>query len=55
MNMNGTALFEGIALILGVDRILDMTRTMPKMTGDLLTSLWVPKSEGQLPAGPPGY
>ncbi len=46
---------EGIALILGVDRILDMTRTMPNVTGDLLTSLWVAKSEGQLPAGPPGY
>ena len=43
---------EGIALILGVDRILDMTRTMPNVTGDLLTSLWVAKSEGQLPPVP---
>lgn len=45
---------EGIALILGVDRILDMTRTMPNVTGDLLTSLWVARSEGQLPAARAG-
>jgi len=37
---------EGIALILGVDRILDMSRTVPNVTGDLLASLWVTKSEG---------
>lgn len=37
---------EGIALILGVDRILDMCRTVPNVTGDLLTSLWVTRSEG---------
>ncbi|HEX9894803.1 MAG TPA: dicarboxylate/amino acid:cation symporter [Gemmatimonadales bacterium] len=37
---------EGIALILGVDRILDMCRTVPNVTGDLLTSLWITKSEG---------
>jgi DAACS family dicarboxylate/amino acid:cation (Na+ or H+) symporter len=36
----------GIALILGVDRILDMSRTVPNVTGDLLTSLIVTKSEG---------
>jgi DAACS family dicarboxylate/amino acid:cation (Na+ or H+) symporter len=36
----------GIALILGVDRILDMSRTVPNVTGDLLTSLLVTKSEG---------
>jgi DAACS family dicarboxylate/amino acid:cation (Na+ or H+) symporter len=36
---------EGIALILGVDRILDMARTVPNVTGDLLTSLMVAKSE----------
>ncbi len=41
---------EGIALILGVDRILDMCRTVPNVTGDLLTSLWVTKSEGLRPA-----
>lgn len=37
---------EGIALILGIDRILDMSRTVPNVTGDLLTSLIVTKSEG---------
>ncbi len=37
---------EGIALILGVDRILDMCRTVPNVTGDVLASLWVTKSEG---------
>ncbi len=36
---------EGIALILGVDRILDMARTVPNVTGDLLTSLLVARSE----------
>jgi DAACS family dicarboxylate/amino acid:cation (Na+ or H+) symporter len=36
---------EGIALILGVDRILDMARTVPNVTGDLLTSLIVARSE----------
>jgi DAACS family dicarboxylate/amino acid:cation (Na+ or H+) symporter len=36
----------GIALILGVDRILDMSRTVPNVTGDLLTSILVTKSEG---------
>ncbi len=36
---------EGIALVLGVDRILDMSRTVPNVTGDLLTSLVVTRSE----------
>jgi len=36
----------GIALILGVDRLLDMSRTVPNVTGDLLTSILVTKSEG---------
>lgn len=36
---------EGIALILGVDRIVDMARTVPNVTGDLLTSVLVTKSE----------
>jgi len=43
----------GIALILGVDRILDMSRTVPNVTGDLLTSLIVARSEGaKLRIGP---
>ena len=37
---------EGIALILGVDRILDMSRTVPNVTGDVLTSLYITKREG---------
>jgi len=36
---------EGIALILGVDRILDMARTVPNVTADLLTSLMITRSE----------
>jgi DAACS family dicarboxylate/amino acid:cation (Na+ or H+) symporter len=36
---------EGIALILGVDRILDMARTVPNVTGDLLASIIVARSE----------
>jgi DAACS family dicarboxylate/amino acid:cation (Na+ or H+) symporter len=36
---------EGIAIIIGVDRILDMSRTVPNVTGDVLTSLIVTKSE----------
>lgn len=36
---------EGIALVLGVDRLLDMSRTVPNVTGDLLTSLVVARSE----------
>jgi Na+/H+-dicarboxylate symporter len=44
---------EGIALILGVDRLLDMSRTIPNVSGDLLTSLVITKSEG-LAFNPPG-
>ncbi len=39
---------EGIAIILGVDRILDMTRTMVNIVGDLMTTTVVAKSEGAL-------
>ena len=41
---------EGIALILGVDRILDMCRTVPNVTGDLFTSLVITRSEKLAPA-----
>jgi len=44
---------EGIALILGVDRILDMSRTVPNVTGDLLASLVVARSEGGTLVKPP--
>jgi dicarboxylate/amino acid:cation (Na+ or H+) symporter, DAACS family len=37
---------EGIAIILGVDRILDMSRTTVNVIGDLCATTWVAKSEG---------
>jgi Na+/H+-dicarboxylate symporter len=39
---------EGIALILGVDRLLDMTRTVVNITGDSMVTTIVAKSEGEL-------
>ena len=43
----------GIALILGIDRILDMCRTVTNVTGDLTVATVVATAEGQLeePAG----
>ena len=37
---------EGIAIILGVDRILDMTRTTVNVCGDLTATAFVARSEG---------
>ena len=39
---------EGIGLILGVDRILDMVRTAVNVSGDAAVSVIVAKSEGKL-------
>lgn len=39
---------EGIGLILGVDRLLDMLRTAVNVTGDAVVSTIVAKSEGML-------
>jgi len=39
---------EGIGLILGVDRILDMVRTAVNVSGDAVVSTIVAKSEGKL-------
>ncbi len=39
---------EGIALIIGVDRLLDMTRTAVNITGDSMVTCVVAKSEGAL-------
>jgi Na+/H+-dicarboxylate symporter len=39
---------EGIALIIGVDRLLDMTRTVVNITGDCTVACIVAKSEGEL-------
>ncbi len=36
---------EGIALILGVDRVLDMGRTVLNVTGDLLCALYLARAE----------
>jgi DAACS family dicarboxylate/amino acid:cation (Na+ or H+) symporter len=37
---------EGIAVILGVDRLLDMCRTVLNVTGDLVTATVVARLEG---------
>lgn len=37
---------EGIAIVLGVDRILDMSRTTVNVCGDLSATAWVARSEG---------
>lgn len=39
---------EGIAFIMGVDRLLDMARTAVNVTGDTVVTLLVAKSEGEL-------
>ena len=39
---------EGIALILGVDRVLDMMRTAVNISGDTIGSIIIAKSEGEL-------
>ncbi|KPK83214.1 MAG: hypothetical protein AMS25_00285, partial [Gemmatimonas sp. SM23_52] len=39
---------EGIALVVGVERILDMTRTAVNVTGDTVCAVWVAKTEGEL-------
>ncbi len=39
---------EGIGIILGVDRILDMIRTTINITGDATVTLLVDRSEGTL-------
>ena len=38
---------EGIGLIIGVDRLLDMTRTAVNVTGDMVVSTIVARSEGK--------
>jgi DAACS family dicarboxylate/amino acid:cation (Na+ or H+) symporter len=44
---------EGIAIILGVDRILDMCRTTLNVTGDLVVAAYVSAAEGH-PIATPG-
>jgi DAACS family dicarboxylate/amino acid:cation (Na+ or H+) symporter len=38
---------EGIGLILGVDRFLDMCRTTLNVTGDLAAAVFVARGEGE--------
>jgi len=42
---------EGIGLIMGVDRLLDMMRTAVNVTGDATITSIVAKSEGSLDEG----
>jgi Na+/H+-dicarboxylate symporter len=42
---------EGIAIILGVDRLMDMIRTAVNITGDAVVSTIVAKSEGKIDEG----
>jgi len=39
---------EGVALIAGIDRILDMARTTVNISGDIAASVIIAKSEGEL-------
>ena len=39
---------EGIAIVAGIDRILDMARTTVNVTGDLMVTLLIAKSEDEL-------
>jgi DAACS family dicarboxylate/amino acid:cation (Na+ or H+) symporter len=36
----------GIAIVLGIDRILDMCRTVPNVTGDITCACYIARSEG---------
>ena len=42
---------EGIALIIGVDRILDMCRTVVNITGDAVVTMIVAKGENEINTG----
>ncbi|MDG3087736.1 dicarboxylate/amino acid:cation symporter [Vibrio hannami] len=39
---------EGLAIVAGIDRILDMARTTVNVCGDMMVSLLIAKSEGEL-------
>ncbi len=39
---------EGVALVAGIDRILDMARTTVNVTGDAMVAVLIGKSEGEL-------
>jgi DAACS family dicarboxylate/amino acid:cation (Na+ or H+) symporter len=41
---------EGIGIIYGIDRILDMSRTVLNVTGDMAAAVYVSRTEGSRPA-----
>ena len=43
---------EGVALILGVDELMDMARTSVNLTGNCLASAVMARSEGELNVPP---
>jgi Na+/H+-dicarboxylate symporter len=43
---------EGIALVLGVDRLLDMGRTVVNVMGDVVTAAFVEQDQRRLDALP---
>ncbi|MEW6702486.1 MAG: dicarboxylate/amino acid:cation symporter [Bacteroidota bacterium] len=43
---------EGIGIILGVDRVLDMSRTVVNVSGDIVLASWVDASESKSPSQP---
>jgi DAACS family dicarboxylate/amino acid:cation (Na+ or H+) symporter len=44
---------EGLGLVLGVDRFLDMCRTTLNVTGDLAAAVYVARSEPPQPSASP--
>ena len=44
---------EGIGLVMGVDRLLDMCRTTVNVTGDLAAAVYVARGEPELPQSTP--
>jgi len=48
VGIGGAQAAAGIALILGVDRILDMLRTAVNVTGDLTAASFVARTEGEV-------
>ena len=44
---------EGVALVLGIDRVLDMARTAVNVAGDLACAVVVSAAEPPVEKGPP--
>lgn len=39
---------EGVAIVAGVDKLIDMPRTSMNIIGDLAAAAWVARTEGEL-------